>query len=232
DGTLNEVGTGLVHSDVTLGMIPMGSGNGLTRSLKIPQNVEQACELITQGCISAIDVGKANERYFFLVAGMGFDAIVGKRFDDYPGRGPLPYFYFSFKEYFAYKPQTVKISFNDRAFEISPFVIAVANGQQYGNNAMIAPAAKLNDGLLDICIVHRLTLFQAFTALPKLFNGQLQKYRDAEFHQSQAVWIERSAPDYINIDGEPVLEKAKVHISILPESLNVITPQNCPSLIK
>lgn len=230
DGTINEVGTGLVNTKVTLGIIPSGSGNGLARSLKIPGKVDQACQLISKGHICSIDVGKANNRYFFLVLGVGFDALVGKRFAESHRRGPIPYFYFGLKEFFVYKSDWLKISFDCKMMEIKPFVIAIANGQQYGNGAIIAPDAKLNDGILDICIVHRLTFFQTFSAIPKLFKGQIYSYPDAEFHRTQSIRIERESPALVNIDGEPIFEDSVVDISILPKSLRVIASPNSPCL--
>ncbi|MFQ5865208.1 MAG: diacylglycerol/lipid kinase family protein [bacterium] len=230
DGTINEVGSGLVNTNVTMGIIPCGSGNGLARSLNIPQNLEQACQLILEGKICSIDVGKANERYFFLVAGVGFDAKVGKRFDDYPNRGPISYFYVGAKEFFVYKPEWVKISLNGKTFEISPFVVAVANGRQYGNGAIIAPDAKLNDGLLDISIVHQLSFFQVFGALRKLFNGEIKDFPDAEFHKSQTVLIERQRPALVNIDGEPIWEGPVVECCVLPKALRVFAAQDSPCL--
>ena len=129
DGTLNEVASGLVGSEVAMGIIPMGSGNGLARTLRIPQNIEKACKLISEGDRVKIDMGKANGRFFVLVAGVGFDAVVGKCFDEHHKRGPISYFYIGAKEFFLYKPETVKISFDDQLFEVYPFLIAAANGQ-------------------------------------------------------------------------------------------------------
>ncbi|MFQ5823849.1 MAG: diacylglycerol/lipid kinase family protein [bacterium] len=230
DGTINEVGSGLVNTAVPMGIIPFGSGNGLARSLNIPQKMEPACQLILEENIFSIDVGKANDRYFFGVAGVGFDAVVGKRFNEFSRRGPIPYFYLSAKEFFVYKPEWLKICFDGNILEINPFVIAVANGQQYGNGAIIAPEAKINDGLFDICIVHQLTFLQLFSAIPKLFKGQVQKYRYAEFHKCPAVTIERKEPALIHLDGEPVLDKPMVKILLLTNALNVIASKNSPCL--
>ncbi len=230
DGTINEIGSGLVNTNISMGIVPMGSGNGLARSLKIPQNVKKACELIEKGVVSPIDVGKVNSRYFFLVAGVGFDAVVGKKYDESPRRGPVPYFYHSIKEFIHYEAETIKFGFNDMTFQRNPFVFVVANGRQFGNNAIIAPTAKLNDGFLDVCIINQFTFLDAFSALPKLFTGALNKFSRAEFHKSQSIWIERQAPGYINIDGEPLLEEPMIKISVIPESLKIIAPQNCPSL--
>lgn len=230
DGTINEVASALVNSGTAMGIVPVGSGNGLARTLQIPDDIGSACNLISTGRVSAIDVGKANNRYFFLVAGFGFDAIVGKRFDESPQRGPLPYFYLSAKEYLTYRPQKMKVQFNDVVHEINPFVLAVANGQQYGNNALIAPEAKLDDGLLDVCIVHQLSFLRLFDAIPKLFNGTIENYASAELHKTQSLLVERQVADYMNIDGEPVWEEAVVKISLIPKSLRIVTPPNSHGL--
>lgn len=230
DGTINEITTGLVGSEVAMGLIPAGSGNGLARTLGIPLNLEKACRLISTGNAVKIDAGKANNHIFALVAGVGFDAKVGKRFDEYDKRGAVGYFYAGAKELLLYRPDQIKISFDDKSFEINPFVVAVANGQQYGNNAIIAPDAKLNDGLLDITIVHHTNNFRLLKALPKLFSGKLDEYRHAEFYKTKFVRIERNAPGLLNIDGEPVLEDPVVEISVLPRSLKIITPPNTDCL--
>ena len=230
DGTLNEVASGLVGSEVAMGIIPMGSGNGLARTLRIPQNIEKACKLISEGDRVKIDTGKANGRFFVLVAGVGFDAVVGKRFDEHHKRGPISYFYIGTKEFFLYKPETVKISFDNHSLEVEPFLIAVANGQQYGNNAIIAPDAKLNDGFLDITIIHYTSTFQLIRALPKLFSGRLRRSPNADFYKAKSVRIQRSAPGVLNIDGEPVDEKSEIEISILPKCLKIIAPPNSPGL--
>ena len=99
DGTINETATGLVNSKTALAVLPTGSGNGLARSLQIPLDIKSACKLIHTGKITLIDVGLVNHRNFFLVMGVGFDAVVGKSFDEHHIRGPLPYFYLSAKEF-------------------------------------------------------------------------------------------------------------------------------------
>jgi YegS/Rv2252/BmrU family lipid kinase len=231
DGTINEVASSLVSSDVPMAIVPAGSGNGFARSLNIPTGIERACKLITEGRVTAIDVGKVNERFFFLVLGVGFDAAVGKSFNSFHMRGPLAYFYLGAREYFRFKPDKIKVSFDSESMHIHPFLICVANGQQYGNNAVIAPEAKLNDGLLDICIVHRLTIPGLFSAVPKLFRGNFQRYSQAEFHRANEIVIEREADEYVNLDGETVLEDARISISLLPKSLKVVTPNKSAALI-
>lgn len=231
DGTINEIASELVNSNTTLAIIPMGSGNGFARSLEIPLEVESACELISSGVVQAIDVGKINDRFFFLIAGVGFDAVVGEAFDEHNHRGPLPYFYLSAKEFFSYKPENFQIICNGKSFAISPFQFTIANGKQYGNNAYIAPDALMNDGLLNICIIHRLPLYRIFTQLPKMFLARLDNVPDTEFLTTSHLKIIRDSDGTINVDGEPIKEKAVLEISVLAKSLKMITPKFSSSLL-
>ncbi|HEX9655183.1 MAG TPA: YegS/Rv2252/BmrU family lipid kinase [bacterium] len=230
DGTVNEAGSALVKTGVPIAIIPQGSGNGLARTLRIPADVKSASGLIAAGVVSDIDVGNANRHYFFMLMGVGFDALIGQKFNEYSARGPLPYFYLGAREYFTYQPPRVHLSFANRRVELTPFMITVANAQQFGNNALIAPHAVLNDGLLDICIVNRLRVIDLVAALPKLFTGRIGDFSGVEFHQAAAARLERERADFINIDGEAVLEEAIVDISVLPRSLKVVTPRVCPAL--
>lgn len=230
DGTINEVASGLVGTSVPLGIIPNGSGDGLARSLGIPRGIKEACELIEQRQVFSIDVGKANSRYFFSVAGFGFDAAVGRKFDEFQYRGALSYFYVGAREFMRYHPEKVRITFNNETRELSPLITVCANGQQYGNNAIIAPEAKLDDGRLDICIVHPMNFLYLFDAALKLFNGKLKAFRKAEFYKSDFVVVEREQPGVINIDGEPVFEQARVEITVLPKYLKVIASEKSACL--
>ncbi len=231
DGTINEVATALVGSETALAVVPRGSGNGFARSLAIPHSVDAACALVEDVNVRRIDVGKLNERLFFLIAGVGFDAMVGKRFDEHHKRGPLPYFYLGVREFFRYEPQRVRLVLDGRSLDITPFIIAVANGQQYGNNAKIAPHAKLNDGMFDICVVYPPTVRQLLSVFPKLFRGRMHEFKQAEFFKTDSLLIERENADYVNIDGESVPESATLKISILPHSLRVVASPKSPCIV-
>lgn len=230
DGTVNEVASALVNTGVPIAILPQGSGNGLARTLRITSDVTRAAELINEPTVSLIDVGKANDRYFFMLMGIGFDALIGHKFNSHHARGPLPYFYLGAKEFFKYRPPTIQLEFMNQVVELAPFLITIANAQQFGNNALIAPHAKLNDGFLDIGIVRRLGLFGLLSALPKLFRGRIQDFSGIEFHKTKTARLVRKQPDYINLDGESIFEEAVVNISVLPRCLKVIVPKICPAL--
>lgn len=224
DGTVNEVGSALVGTDTVLGIVPVGSGNGLARSLDIPLDPQAACDVLSHGEELSIDVGKADDRYFFAVAGVGFDAHVGKRFDASTWRGPVPYFYFGLKEFFIYTPGTVEVQMKDRTLEVQPLQVTVANSKQYGNGAVIAPNAKLDDGVLDVCVVHPVNFLQGLYSIPKLFSGKIDTVPYVEYYQADWVKIRRANEEVVNLDGEPVQAGKEVTISVLPRSLHVLAP--------
>jgi len=153
DGTVNEVASAVVNSNVCLGIIPMGSGNGLARGLGIPLNLKKACQILCEGKFRRIDVGKMQDRYFFASSGVGFGAIVTKRINTRSRRGVLPHFYIGLQEFFNYSPEETTLRFDHRQITVKALLVVVANTIQFGNGAIIAPQAQPDDGLLDICIV-------------------------------------------------------------------------------
>ena len=226
DGTVNEVASGLVGTDSALAIIPRGSGNGLARSLGIPLNPEGALRLLTNGQRRRIDAGRAAHRHFFVVTGVGFDASVGKQFDGTYWRGPLPYFYLGIKELITYKPPTLQLRFEKQILTLQPFLITVANTCQYGNGAMIAPHARCDDGQLDICVVNSFNRLSILRHLPNLFNGTIDRMPSLRYYRSAEIVIEGDGPLLFHVDGEPNVTEGALHISVLPQALQVIVPKN------
>jgi len=226
DGTVNEVATGLVNTSISLGIIPRGSGDGLARGLNLPLLLRPAIRAVCLGPPCQIDVGRIEDRYFFATSGMGFDAVVGKLFSEGNIRGPLPYFYISVREFINYKPQEFILQFNNQELKVKALILAVANTNQFGNGAMIAPMAKPDDGLLDVCIIKDIGILQAFRHLPKLFTGKLIKTSYYEFYHTSRIKIIRPELAPIHVDGEPIDGNKELHISILPKALSVILPSN------
>jgi len=223
DGTVHEVASELVGTDVWFGIVPLGSGNGFARGLGIPMSIRQAIRLITYGNIRKIDVGRANEYYFFTTSGFGFDAILGQRFNKGKTRGPVPYYVAGVREYFFYKQPEFTIIFDGVSRQYRALLVAVANVRQYGNNAIIAPEAVPDDGLLDLCIIRSIKFFQTIMQLPKLFTGHIQKSPYVEMYQGKYFEIIRSTPDIYCLDGEVYkAARKKISVSVLPQALNVI----------
>lgn len=226
DGTVKEVASGLVHTGVALGIIPTGSGNGLARDLDIPLNLKGAFRVLLSGKESKVDTGVINGRYFFSTAGLGFDARVGLLYNQRGKgrRGILPYFYIGVKEFFFYRPEPIQVQIDEYRLKVTPLLITIANCRQYGSGAQIAPRAKIDDGLLDLCILKTMSLPQALISLPKLFTGKIDSIPQMDYHQIAQAEIIREKPGPIHLDGDPFIEPPILRISIIPKSLVVWAP--------
>ncbi|MBL7075293.1 diacylglycerol kinase family lipid kinase [candidate division KSB1 bacterium] len=225
DGTVNEVASALVNSDACLGIIPIGSGNGLARGLGIPLQLKKACQILCQGKFRRIDVGKIQGRYFFATAGVGFGAVVTKRLNTRSRRGLLPHFYVGLQEFFNYSPKKIALRFDHRQITVKALLVAVANTIQFGNGAIIAPQAQPDDGLLDICIINDLNILQAIYHLPKLFTGHIDRTRYFEIYRSSNVEIILPGPAPIQVDGEALDGDARLKVSLVPKALKVMVPK-------
>ena len=228
DGTINEIAGELIHTKVSLGIIPKGSANGFAREFGIPLNPRKACETLLQSRTLAVDVGKINEELFFSVGGVGFDARVGYTYNQSQkggGRGKIPYFTSAIREYLAYAPPAMSLRFEDKERHFSPFLIAIANSRQYGISAQIAPKAVVNDGLLNFSIIHQAPLYQYLWLLPKVFTGDIDRapFFENIFIKEATISSEEELP--YHIDGEFRFGKKKLVVKIEPTSLMVKVPR-------
>jgi YegS/Rv2252/BmrU family lipid kinase len=225
DGTINEIARSLVNTNTVMGIIPSGSGNGFARSLNIPLDTVKAIECLNMPFIKTIDSGKINDKYFFGICGVGFDALVGAKFQDFGKRGPLPYFYIGVKEYFKYNYESYEIEENGNTDKYDPLLIAVANTSQYGNGASIAPQANPSDGYLDLCVLNKMKSGDAIKNIPLLFNGKIKQSPFYLHKRIKSIIIRRkNKKGYYHIDGEPFLYDGDLNITIVPSSLKVCVP--------
>jgi len=227
DGTVNEVASQMINTSSTLGIVPMGSGNGLARHLGISLNIEKAIELINKQDTSVIDTGSINGKEFISIAGIGFDAFVAEKFAVGNRRGFLGYFQIVANEYLFYKPHTYRITFDDgRVVTEKALFIAFANSNQFGYNTTIAPNANIQDGLLDVCIVKKPQIY----GIPMIANLLLLRMIDASplvnIVKAKSLTIIRDHDDVVNIDGEPLYLAKDLEIKINPLSLKIIINQN------
>jgi len=222
DGTVNEVASGLVNSDAALGIMPNGSGNGLARGLGIPISIRRSAKIITTGQNRAIDVGQVDNQFFFVYAGLGFDAMIGKRFEDGRIRGPAPYYFAGFREFFRYHEPEYEIKFDGHKIKTRALIVALANIKQYGNNAIIAPHAKPDDGLLDLAIIQPTNFVSAIYYLPTLFTGRIDQTPMTSLYRATNFEIVREFPAPISLDGEVSEGKMHLKVTMLPKALNVI----------
>lgn len=222
DGTVNEVGRGLMGAPATaMGIIPTGSGNGFARHLGVPLSVRKALERLPHGEVRTIDVGRINGRPFFCTAGLGFDALVSRKFADSKVRGLPTYVRATLEAYGAYTAPRVRLRHDDVDMPCDCYVLAFANASQYGNNALIAPLADVSDGYLDVCLIESMSLPRAIRVLRGLVMGDLPKSRAIRYARSQKIRVEAPEPVGFHVDGDYAGEASAFDVDIIPSALRV-----------
>ena len=221
DGTVNEVGRGLLGTETALGIIPQGSGNGLARHLKVPLALPAALRRLATPEFSRMDVGVMNGHPFFCTAGLGFDAHVSQHFAQAGSRGLSTYLRVTLREYRRYRPVAVQIDLDGRSVATDCYVLAFANASQYGNNAYIAPLADLRDGLLDVCLIDALPVGRAFRVSLARALGTLPQSKAAEYFRVPRGRVRAVAPIGFHVDGDYLGHATEFVVELLPLALAV-----------
>ena len=225
DGTVNEISSVLAHTGVVLGILPLGSGNGLARSLGIPQDVGEALKIIADGHIADCDRGLVNGRPFYCTFGVGFDAAVSEKFASMKRRGRITYVRSVFREFLKYRSQPYAISIGGNVITERAFLIAVCNASQYGNNAYIAPQAKLSDGLLDLIVIHDGSPLSTVKVGVDLLTGYLDRNTRIDTFRISAANITRLEEGPVHVDGDPLKLGTNLDIVCDAASLKVYAPE-------
>lgn len=222
DGTINEVASVLESSGKIMGIIPCGSGNGLARTLKIPLKSSSAIKRLNQLKTAKIDVGVINNRKFFNMAGMGFDAHISALFAQSQTRGFRGYFKSIIKEIKNYKPQEYQIEVNGELIKEQAFMLSIANSSQYGNNAHVSPFATINDGKLDLCIIKPFPIYSFPKLVYRMFSKTSNLSRFVKIIQGNQFKIKRVCKGPIHLDGEPLVMEENLEISIKHLALELV----------
>lgn len=225
DGTVNETATALCGSNVTLGIIPMGSGNGLARHIDIPVHLRESLRVIAKDHSVACDYGTANGKAFFCTFGVGFDAAVSERFARAPKRGLATYIKSTIDEFAGYEPEEYTIIANGQVITERAFLIAACNASQYGNNAFIAPHASITDGVLDITIIHKGNpITRAFSGF-EVLAGTLGQNAMSDIIRTAELTIIRNNRGAAHLDGDPAKMPERIEILCHPAQLRIFTPR-------
>ena len=224
DGTVNEVGAGLLFTPTPLGIVPAGSGNGLANALGIPRQPDRAVARALGGRDRRIDAGEIGGRVFFNVAGVGFDAHVAQVFSVAAARnrGLSGYVWTTVRELWRYRADSLRLDHGGSSTEERALIVAFANGSQYGNGARIAPGARLDDGALDLVVIRPgggplATLWRA----RRLFDGSLDRDPGAWRELVTRAAVEAERPILFHVDGEPVQGATRLDVRVHPGALVV-----------
>jgi YegS/Rv2252/BmrU family lipid kinase len=224
DGTMNEVGRAVAFSNTALGLIPAGSGNGLARELHVPMQPEEALTMALRASDRTIDVGEINGHLFFNAAGVGFDAHVTWLFNTRPHgrRGMLSYVTIAARELFTYRSPEYTVTVDGETISSRALLIAVTNSRQYGNGALIAPDARLDDGQLDMVLIQERSPLATLWAARRLFNGTLAQAKGIIMKRVTQATIGADTPLRFHVDGEPVAETSTtLTLAIHPGALRI-----------
>ncbi len=224
DGTVNEVASALMRRDAALGIVPAGSGNGLARELRISLRPEEAIETALRGRDRVIDVGEMAGRPFVNLAGVGLPASVADLFARRADRGLAGYVLATARRLLRYRSQRYTLVTEGRAVERRALLIEVANSRQYGNGAVIAPRARLDDGLLDLVSVDPIGPARLAWGLWRLFNGTVDRHPYVHCSRVGGVTISADRPLRFHVDGEAVQGGCTLSATIHPKALRVRAP--------
>jgi YegS/Rv2252/BmrU family lipid kinase len=220
DGTVNEVGSALAESDIPLGIVPAGSGNGLAADLGVSRRPAQAIAEALGAKPRLIDAGEINGRFFASLAGVGFDAHIAECFDrDSVRRGLWNYARLTLREILSYESKMYRLdgTSNPRA----AFLVTLANTSQFGNGARIAPGARLDDGKLNLVVFEEVSRLSTVLALPRLFTGGAGRVRGMETTLVERVTIESDTPMPFHVDGELGSGGVRLEASVRAAALKV-----------
>jgi diacylglycerol kinase (ATP) len=232
DGTMNEVAQALLHTPAALALVPCGSGNGLALHLGLPLAPLAALELVAAigGRIAAVDTGSVNGHPFFNAMGLGLDADVSRRFNHLTTRGLPAYARTALTAFAERRSEHCIVTNGGRREALEILLIAVANSDQYGNRAFIAPGARVDDGQLDLVAIRPVGLFGAMKIGARLFLGNIDRSPSVRRLRGTRFTIERPAPGLVHTDGETHETGTTVEVVVHPRSLRIVVPVTCRAL--
>ncbi len=224
DGSVNDVVAGIIGTDTKLGIIPCGSGNGLARCLKIPLTPARAINILNDNKMKRIDTLNVNGRVCVSIAGIGFDALIAKEFQEKPKntRGLHSYLQLIASNYPKYKPNNYEFEIDGKISKYKSMFVCFANSNQFGYEAIIAPDSRIDDGLIDVCFIQNVPIISAPTTTLLMFAKQLDLSPYVKIVKASNIKVFNNEHEWVNIDGEAIKIGHELEISINHKSLKVI----------
>lgn len=237
DGTVADVGSGLIHTDVPLAILPGGTANVFSYELNIPQDLAQACAVIVDAPqVRDVDIGRIEDRHFALRVGVGFEAamVEGAERDLKARLGSFAYGLAALQALAEPKVAQYRITLDDKEVEAKGLTCLVANSGQMGMTGLkIAPEIRIDDGLLDVVVVRSadigslLSLLSSVAGFEELdIAGEIpdrESEKRLQHWQARNITIDAEPAQTVQVDGE-ILRAMPISIEVIPQALRVITP--------
>ena len=223
DGTVHEVAKGLVGTNAIFGIIPMGSGNGVARHLKIPVKVNKAIAMIHDSVTQKIDTLRINNEFLLGVGGAGFDAHIAHEFDKAPTRGLSTYAKLSLKEYFKFKAIDYEFQIDLQQVKGKAFLFAIANSSQWGNDFFISPDSSMQGGKAKLIVVEETSKLKTSLLGPALLTKGITKLPFVKSYDFKELKFKISTSTF-HIDGEPSTVKGEQIVKVITDDLFVCLP--------
>ncbi|MFZ1530485.1 MAG: diacylglycerol kinase family protein [Ferruginibacter sp.] len=232
DGTVNQLASVLQGIKVNIGIVPMGSGNGLALAAGISRVADKALDIIFKGNASFVDGFYINSHFSCMLCGLGFDAQVAHDFASQNTRGLATYIQQTVKNFFTAHSYPFVLHINGKKLEADAFFISIANSNQFGNNVTIAPRASIADGLIDIVVVGKTNkLRMLYTVFNQVSFGKVMpvsrsKFQKAnvQYYQCKELVIENPALAPLHIDGDPAKTSERFEIKIKEKAFMLLQP--------
>lgn len=223
DGTVNEVVNGIAGREVTLGVLPMGTVNVFAMELGIPGDWSRAVEVLRHGKSRRIDLARAAGRWFVQLAGVGLDAQAVQETSSLAKKnwGPLSYV-IAASQVIGRPPPLLRVdTYNGKLRECS--LMLIGNGRYYGGPFSFFPEAKLDDGLLDVCLFEKMSHLDVFRYLQGIIRGRHTGYADVHYFKTERLRVESDSEVPVEVDGE-LHTQTPISFEVVPSGLSVICP--------
>jgi diacylglycerol kinase (ATP) len=223
DGTINQIASRLVNTGIILGIIPLGSGNGFARHFKIPMNTVNAIKQLPNYKVKEVDTVWVNNHCMVNIAGVGFDAHISTAFANNTKRG-LQGYVKTIIRHLNYKSRFYELYKNEqKVWEGNAFMIGVANATQWGNNVVLHPGAKPDDGLFNVLVLKKFTPMDFILIFKNLLEARLHTNKNMEVFAGTDFTIRRLEDGPVHVDGEPLWLGKEININIEPLSLKIFS---------
>ncbi|MCX7862135.1 MAG: diacylglycerol kinase family protein [Bacteroidales bacterium] len=227
DGTVNQSAQALINRNEVMAILPIGSGNGLARHLKIPMNIAKALHVLDEGKVVEIDAICWDGGIAFCSSGIGYDAHVAHLFAHAGKRGLFTYVKMVLRSFFEYKSKQYSINCNGNTKVVNAFFITIANANQWGNNVRVAPKASVTDGLLNVIVLLTFKWYQIPALCVRLFTSTFHRSKNVIELKTEKCSISSHGIEEIegHYDGEPTIFRLPMNFSCIPKCVKVLVPQ-------